>query len=678
MRALRLKLYSVILLAMLVLSCDFQEKGTVTSEVVTTRSLLKEMTDRDGLAKLSKYSFKTLQASSYSRKSISKNKEGWFDNADASQFIREEKTDGRTEYVLMDESGPGAIVRFWSTWHAQQFSMGTLRFYFDNASTPQIEGRIDEIISSNKYIGPPLSQTTSPFLENGGWFSGHNLYFPLPYAKHCKVTYQKADESVNDVLYYQINYRNYAPKTLVETYVKGDLERHTYKKDISEVSKKLSRFDIVSKNLQGTCLKGIIHPGDSIVTIINGEKAIKNVAIRIKANNIEQALRSTVISMEFDGKKTVWVPIGDLFGTGYKMSTYSSWLSRVSEDGEMKLFFPMPFQKSAKIKVYNYGKEAVEIVKLEMHHSPWKWDHRSLYFHANWRNYSDEETSEKKDVNFITISGKGKYVGDVLTLFNDSYDWWGEGDEKIYVDGEEFPSNFGTGTEDYYGYAWCSVVDFEAPFIAQPIGDGNRSPGLTVNSRWRSLDVIPFDSSLKFDMEIWHWASTTMDYAPTTFWYGTKDAKAAFVADKGTVQLPVKLSDKFEVESFDVQQVHGGEAIVQAFLSKDWSARNHLLWRSIKINDKLETRFYSEKERKGTLTTVFTHAPDYVIVDVLLNGELIHENLDLYSKELKLKKYLTKAACIKKGTNTFKLIVKGTNKATPKADKLGVDYLKIN
>ena len=70
------------------------------------------------------------------------------------------------------------------------------------------------------------------------------------------------------------------------------------------------------------------------------------------------------------------------------------------------------------------------------------------------------------------------YVGDCLTLFNTVYAWRGEGDEKIYVDGESFPSHFGTGTEDYYGYAWCRPERFTGhPFIAQPDGSGNFDPG---------------------------------------------------------------------------------------------------------------------------------------------------------------------------------------------------------
>ena len=91
-----------------------------------------------------------------------------------------------------------------------------------------------------------------------------------------------------------------------------------------------------------------------------------------------------------------------------------------------------------------------------------------------------------------TIEGKGVYMGDTLALVNPCPVWWGEGDEKIYVDGEKFPSHFGTGTEDYYGYAWCTPEFFESPFHAQPRAEGPRNQGHVTNTRVRLLDGIPF------------------------------------------------------------------------------------------------------------------------------------------------------------------------------------------
>jgi hypothetical protein len=104
----------------------------------------------------------------------------------------------------------------------------------------------------------------------------------------------------------------------------------------------------------------------------------------------------------------------------------------------------------------------------------------------------------------------------------------GEGDEKIYVDGETFPSHFGTGTEDYYGYAWCCPIPFVHPFHGQPRADGHKHGdnnwGHTTVSRVRALDAIPFTKSFKFDMEIWHWRECEEAYAATTFFYAAPGA----------------------------------------------------------------------------------------------------------------------------------------------------------
>ncbi|MCV6621061.1 MAG: DUF2961 domain-containing protein, partial [Cellvibrionaceae bacterium] len=192
----------------------------------------------------------------------------------------------------------------------------------------------------------------------------------------------------------------------------------------------------------------------------------------------------------------------------------------------------MPFKQNAKIIIHNHGKLPVTIKELVAKHSPWKWDNRTLYFNANWHSYSKIPSQPKRDLNYIDIKGKGKYVGDSLAIFNNAVKggnqpWWGEGDEKIYIDGETFPSHFGTGTEDYYAYAWVGCALFDQPFLGQPIAHGNRGVGLTVNSRWRALDPITFKKSLKLDMELWHWVNgCDVDYAPTTFWYGTATSKA--------------------------------------------------------------------------------------------------------------------------------------------------------
>jgi len=160
-----------------------------------------------------------------------------------------------------------------------------------------------------------------------------------------------------------------------------------------------------------------------------------------------------------------------------------------------------------------------------------------MYFNSTWRGDDHiavfgNDYTKGEEWNYVTVKGRGVYAGDTMAVFNrpkkgPKGPWWGEGDEKIYVDGESFPSHFGTGTEDYFGYAWGTKASFEAPFHAQPIGGANKGVGHTTNTRTRMLDRIPFESTLKVNMELMHWQSnTTIDYATTTYWYALDGAES--------------------------------------------------------------------------------------------------------------------------------------------------------
>ena len=61
----------------------------------------------------------------------------------------------------------------------------------------------------------------------------------------------------------------------------------------------------------------------------------------------------------------------------------------------------------------------------------------------------------------LRTQGRGRFCGVMLHVWNPLGGWWGEGDEKFFVDGEKFPSTFGTGSEDYFGYAWCGASFFQ-------------------------------------------------------------------------------------------------------------------------------------------------------------------------------------------------------------------------
>ena len=173
------------------------------NEPVTMTSLLLEMTDRDSVASFPDHDFRLKQASSYNRASKTPDDpEGWFNNFDRStndthkNYVRVEEKDGRKEYVVMEDAGSGAITRFWVPWK-NQLKPGSdvvIRFYLDGASEPTIEGNMFDLFQGKGMIPFPLAHESLRSAVS---------FFPIPYAKSCKVTMS------DHPFFFQFTYRDY-------------------------------------------------------------------------------------------------------------------------------------------------------------------------------------------------------------------------------------------------------------------------------------------------------------------------------------------------------------------------------------------------------------------------------------------------------------------------------------
>ncbi|MFI3295364.1 MAG: glycoside hydrolase family 172 protein, partial [Rikenellaceae bacterium] len=444
----------------------------------------------------------------------------------------------------------GAIVRFWVAYGGVVDEAGGIyRIYIDGKSEPVIEMNNKQLVGGDGLVGYPFSFFAPTKTENDTW-KGRNLILPIPYDKHCKVTYQSLEDQHTGSLsdwdghYYQINYRRYDPSVEVESFHSGSLSQYSQEIYSSGVKLTGGAINISDDIYRG---EGLLKAGDSRSIKLKGEKAITSITLKVDAQDIQQALRSTVLRIEFDGLQSVWVPLGQFFGVGYRPLAHSTQYITTQRDGLMTARWVMPFEKGAVVTIENFGNQIVDLQSFRVETSDYCWDDRTMHFYAAWNETRRLDCSDKIDYNFITLKGKGVFVADNLTVFNffpdsSGINWWGEGDEKIYVDGEEFPSHFGTGTEDYYSYAWCRPQPFSNPITTQPIGEGNKTPGLTSNNRYRLLDAIPFTSSFKFDMEIWHPYYDKMNYSPTTFWYAFPDTQWNYQPDIEGVQYEVTKS----------------------------------------------------------------------------------------------------------------------------------------
>lgn len=534
----------VILLSSVILAGSSQ----VLAETVTLESLLKEMADRSTLTRRPDPKYVAKGASSYDRASKVNNPadglyvekkgrdwgKGWFANRDFGQYIRMEENNGRTENVLMEDIGPGAVVRWWATANNQ----GTIRIYLDGSDEPTIQMKPAELVGGHGLAPYPFSLRASDDNTNPNW-RGHDLYLPIPYQKGCKITWEGGGS------YYQIGYRKYAPGTDVETFTMDQLEEA--RDLLKEIGEQLTDSDPVVSGERIARSAVTLAPEESTTMTLDGPKAITKFLVQLRAENYQQALRSTVVSMTFDDKQTVWIPMGSLVGVGYsdeKNDTY--YVKADNTTGTLTTYYRMPFQKSAKVTLTNFGQQPVTLERFETAVDDYDWNDRSLYFHATWFELRNISTQNRSDLNYVTVLGSGRYVGTSITIFNtctltNNQTWWGEGDDKVYVDGETFPSLFGTGTEDYFGYAYCRPQRFYTPFISQPRGEGNKKWGYSNNNRYHLLDDIPFTESIKFDMEIWHPFRKQMNYAATTFFYADPNATQSVIPHIASVRHKVAL-----------------------------------------------------------------------------------------------------------------------------------------
>lgn len=337
-----------------------------SGEKVTLESLLNEMIDRDRIASFPSPDFTTRQFSSYDRGSVSSDSAGWFSNSDRTMFIRLEKINGRNENVMVDTEGPGAVVRFWMTFAGRNSGKGKIRIYFDNDPDPAIEGTAFDLLSRGLIVDEPLASSVSDLSVYE--MRGHNLYLPLPYGKHCKITYESENitgpgniGNYGESIYYNINYRTYKPGTNVQTYSKEILADAAA--TIEHVQQKLrDRSPGIDKTgLQTEVISEELSPGKVWSREFSDNKAIRGISLKLGAKDLNRALRTTIIEAEFDGENTVWCPAGDFFGTGYQIRSSNTWFSKVAEDGTMSAFWVMPFKNRCIIKVNNTGSEKVNI-----------------------------------------------------------------------------------------------------------------------------------------------------------------------------------------------------------------------------------------------------------------------------------------------------------------------------
>jgi hypothetical protein len=639
---------------------------------VTLENLLREMTDLRALTSLPDPAYTTKQFSSWDRNSTDASvltDENWFANGDRGKYLREEKRGQEMEYVLMEADGPGAIVRFWS---ANPVDAGNVRIYIDGSAAPVIDAPLTTWLGGEHPLAPkPIGGTRA-----AGW----NNFLPIPYAKSVKVVTTAWD------FYYHINYRNYAPGTKVKSFTldRADREREDIDMLAKALSEPMQAGWMPEKGFIAEKVLELEAGASDVLQTGEAPAAVSAFRAKVTADDLPAALRGIWLEMSFDGKTTVASPLGDFFGTAPGANVYHALPSGVQEDGTLYSHWVMPFREGVEVRLTNHSGAPVKVdLNLVM---GWRhWTDDSLYFHAKFKGERQIATRPRQDWTYLEAIGAGRFVGVMLHVANPVPDWWGEGDEKIYVDNEPFPSHFGTGTEDYYGYAWCSPELFTHAYHNQPRCDGPGNYGHTSVNRFHIMDNIPFTEHFKFDMEVWHWADVKIDQSVVAYWYATAESTDTMPAlDTALLTVPEipemeveKVEGAIEAEKLPVE-ITGGDHTIQTSYTWPWSSAGQLWWRDAAPGDTLTLTLPVEAAGPHKVFGRFTRAPDYGIATFTINGQSAGAETDFYDTAVSVGEEIDLGVHnLKQGDNTLTVTLTGSNpKAAPRR-MIGLDYLRL-
>lgn len=492
----------------------------------------------------------------------------WDANGDSLGHLRAAGDD----WVVLDQDGPGVIWRIW----AGSCGDGHIQIYIDNAPQPVVDvpfrefmGRFASFLPNCPNLAPVLSR-------------GQVRLSPIPYNKHCRIVLCKGWGA-----YYQFTYATYPQGVALPEY--NDRIDRAMCFGLRETDRAFqNRGEYPYPNEEQKRrheYSAAIEPGQT-AEIFSDHQSGAISMLRWDLSNLpisqrEALLRGLALRIYWDrsAQASVVAPLGDFFGSAPGYNPYRAYPMGMIT-GNCYCFFYMPYQ-AAKITLTNESDQSIT-PRITILSEPIaeRTARERMRFCAKWHDTGDwqgldrarfEEGGDRwPDWPVIRISGRGRFCGFALHVTNrwepndfpevrwwegqqipdfpviDNFHWWGEGDEKFFVDGEKFPSTFGTGTEDYIGYSLAAIapfVTFDSAYACQsrvPLGDNN---GQTSIVRFQITDNVPFQKGFDGFLEKYfadHWAHGGIQgvcrFACTAYWY------ASPVAGTGTEKIPVPKS----------------------------------------------------------------------------------------------------------------------------------------
>jgi len=654
------------------------------------------MTDLKRLAELPDHSYRYIQFSSYDRRSTNVSEPGWFANSDGfgnepvtcfEKVLKAPDENGIGEYLICEVNGPGAILRLWT---ARMY--GTIRLFLDQNDSALYDGPAQDLIwnTMNQFSPGPLElDYMNTFRQSDA------TYFPIPFARSCRIEWTG---DIKKTHFYHVGIRVYEPECEVKTFSREDIPCNFQQLEKANCILAGKGMEPEQDTDEIKRFEQII-PENSRKELIgyNGSGAMEYFALKLSAESPDRALRQNILNMYFDGSPIPQVqsPAGDFFGAAPGINPYRSVPFSVHEDGTMECRFYMPFKDSVRIEIENLSGQEVRVSGgIRITDYEWK-EGKSMHFRARWRINHGMTASNVHitDIPFLMAFGRGRVVGATSILLNPSPaprnngNWWGEGDDKIFVDRDTFPSLFGTGSEDYYNYSWSSSKIFSFPYSGQPRNDGPGNRGFVSNYRWHILDDIPFNDRLAFYMELLHHGEVPgFAYGRTVYLYalpGLLDNHLWLAADDLREQtLPAwspvayRGSEGYRfINAEDLIPPCPGIELAEGAL---WADGEILMWTPVQRGDRVSFSLHHPLPVTNQMVITFAHMPDGGRVHVWINGKKVQFNhetvIDLYEpNHLVLRNHTSEAVSWNMGENQVTMEYVGETNDK----KIGIDFFWV-
>jgi hypothetical protein len=651
------------------------EQTQTQPQTLTYADLVGRMTDLAHLAVLPAAGERCALWSSYDRASrydeATHKYVHWDANGDGNGIIRKE---GNRE-VMAEMKGPGCIWRIWSAMPKQ----GHVKIYLDDQTEPAVDLPFAAYFDGKHapFNYPALSYDLAKVGS-----SGQNLFVPIPYQKSCKIVADKGWGS-----YFHFNYATYPEGTIVPTFSADLAARH------ADPLGKVDAFfahelgnDPAGSRPGASSLRGAVSiaPGTTIcIARLDGPRAIT--ALRVKAafagrDDERTALRRLALRITWDGqsKPAVWCPLGDFFGTAPGVNLYRTLLTGMTDQGFYSFWY-MPFAKSAVVELVNEDQKE-RTLQFDLTVAPLGRSFDGLgHFHAKWHRDTTELPKDRwPDWLMLQTQGRGRFCGVMLHVWNPRGGWWGEGDEKFFVDGEKFPSTIGTGSEDYFGYAWGHPHLFQKPFHAQTMTENNKGHQSVL--RWHFLDNVPFQKSFEGCLEKYFKNDRGTRFACTVYWYLSPDGVDPYDPVPVAQRDGYYTKPELVIAGLRVLNEPNGDTQVQPLGDRGagkWTNDEQLWWTGARPKDKLVLALPVVRGGKHEVVVHLTRAHDYGIVRLWVDDKP-GAPIDLYNQGV------VPSGPISLGTHDLaagphKLTVEilGANPAAEKSYMFGIDRIDV-